>query len=254
MSKHGAPDPPNGERIAKVIARAGVCSRRDAERLIVEGRVMVNGARIATPATKVGPGDKVEVDGKVLPAHQQTRLWRYHKPQGLIVSHRDPKGRSTVFDALPKTMPRVVSVGRLDVNSEGLLLLTNDGELERRLELPATGWTRRYRVRVHGCVDERALSELKNGIEIGGVRYGPIEAVLERQQGGNAWLAFSLREGKNREIKRVCEHLYLQVNRLIRISYGPFQLGELGRGEIEEISPRILREQLGTMIRQVDRR
>lgn len=254
MPKHAAPDLPNGERIAKVIARAGVCSRRDAERLIAEGRVMVNEARIATPAIKIGPDDKVEVDGKVLPAHQQTRLWRYHKPQGLIVSHRDPKGRPTVFDALPKTLPRVVSVGRLDVNSEGLLLLTNDGELERRLELPATGWTRRYRARVHGRVDERALSELKNGIEIDGVRYGPIEAVLERRQGGNAWLAFSLREGKNREIKRVCEHLSLQVNRLIRISYGPFQLGDLGRGDIEEVSPRVLREQLGTMNRPVDRR
>ena len=167
MSKHGASAAPNGERIAKVIARAGVCSRRDAERLIAEGRVIVNGARIDTPAIKVKPDDKVEVDGKALPAHQQTRLWRYHKPPGLIVSHRDPKGRPTIFGALPKILPRVVSVGRLDLNSEGLLLLTNDGALERRLELPATGWTRRYRVRVHGHVDERALSALKNGTEIG---------------------------------------------------------------------------------------
>ena len=214
----------------------------------------MNGARIDAPAIKVKPDDKVEVDGKALPAHQQTRLWRYHKPPGLIVSHRDPKGRPTVFGALPKILPRVVSVGRLDLNSEGLLLLTNDGALERRLELPATGWTRRYRVRVHGHVDERALLALKNGTEIGGVRYGPIEAALERRQGGNAWLVFSLKEGKNREIKRVCEHLSLQVNRLIRISYGPFQLGDLSRGETEEVSPRVLREQLGTMIKHVDPR
>jgi 23S rRNA pseudouridine2605 synthase len=254
MSKQAAPATPEGERIAKVIARAGVCSRRDAERLVAEGRVKANGAVITTPATKVKPDDQIEVDGKILPAHQQTRLWRYHKPPGLIVSHRDPKGRPTVFDALPKSMPRVVSVGRLDLNSEGLLLLTNDGELERRLELPATGWTRRYRVRVHGNVDERALAELKKGIEIDGVHYAPIEAVVERRQGGNAWLAFSLKEGKNREIKRVCEHLSLQVNRLIRISYGPFQLGDLTRGEIEEISPRVLREQLGTVIEKARRR
>jgi 23S rRNA pseudouridine2605 synthase len=239
-----------GQRIAKVIARAGICSRRDAERLISEGRVTVNGVRIATPAIRIKPDDQVEVDGKTLPASEQTRLWRYHKPPGLIVSHRDPKGRPTVFDALPETIPRVVSVGRLDFNSEGLLLLTNDGELERRLELPATKWTRRYRVRVHGEIDERALAELKKGVEIGDLRYGPIEANLERRQGGNAWLAFSLREGKNREIKRVCEHLSLQVNRLIRISFGPFQLGDLKRGEMEEISPRVLREQLGSMIKK----
>jgi 23S rRNA pseudouridine2605 synthase len=239
-----------GQRIAKVIARAGICSRRDAERLISEGRVTVNGVRIATPAIRIKPDDQVEVDGKTLPASEQTRLWRYHKPPGLIVSHRDPKGRPTVFDALPETIPRVVSVGRLDFNSEGLLLLTNDGELERRLELPATKWTRRYRVRVYGEIDERALAELKKGVEIGDLRYGPIEANLERRQGGNAWLAFSLREGKNREIKRVCEHLSLQVNRLIRISFGPFQLGDLKRGEMEEISPRVLREQLGSMIKK----
>jgi len=239
-----------GQRIAKVIARAGICSRRDAERLISEGRVTVNGVRIATPAIRIKPDDQVEVDGKTLPASEQTRLWRYHKPPGLIVSHRDPKGRPTVFDALPETIPRVVSVGRLDFNSEGLLLLTNDGELERRLELPATKWTRRYRVRVHGEIDERALAELKKGVEIGDLRYGPIEANLERRQGGNAWLAFSLREGKNREIKRICEHLSLQVNRLIRISFGPFQLGDLKRGEMEEISPRVLREQLGSMIKK----
>lgn len=249
MSKQEAPTL-EGQRIAKVIARAGICSRRDAERLISEGRVTVNGVRIATPAIRIKPDDQVEVDGKILPASEQTRLWRYHKPPGLIVSHRDPKGRPTVFDALPETIPRVVSVGRLDFNSEGLLLLTNDGELERRLELPATKWTRRYRVRVHGEIDERALAELKKGVEIGDLRYGPIEANLERRQGGNAWLAFSLREGKNREIKRICEHLSLQVNRLIRISFGPFQLGDLKRGEMEEISPRVLREQLGSMIKK----
>jgi 23S rRNA pseudouridine2605 synthase len=254
MSRNDAPAVVDGQRIAKVIARAGVCSRRDAERLIAEGRVTVNGARIATPATKIKPEDQIEVDGKTLPQHQQTRLWRYHKPPGLIVSHRDPKGRPTVFDALPKTLPRVLSVGRLDFNSEGLLLLTNDGELERKLEMPATGWTRRYRVRVHGNVDERALAELKKGIEIDGVRYGPIDASLEKRQGGNAWLAFSLKEGKNREIKRVCEHLSLQVNRLIRISYGPFQLGDLQRGEVEEISPRVLREQLGPLIKKTGSR
>jgi 23S rRNA pseudouridine2605 synthase len=242
------------QRIAKVIARAGVCSRRDAERLIAEGRVTVNGTRVATPAIKIKPEDQIEVDGKALPEHQQTRLWRYHKPPGLIVSHRDPKRRPTIFDALPKTLPRVVSVGRLDLNSEGLLLLTNDGELERKLELPATGWTRRYRVRVHGNVNERALTELKKGVAIDGLRYGSIEASLERRQGGNAWLAFSMKEGKNREIKRVCEHLSLQVNRLIRISYGPFQLGDLKRGEIEEISPRVLREQLGAMIKKTGSR
>jgi 23S rRNA pseudouridine2605 synthase len=249
MSKPEAPIL-EGQRIAKVIARAGICSRRDAERLISEGRVTVNGVRIATPAIRIKPDDQVEVDGKTLPASEQTRLWRYHKPPGLIVSHRDPKGRPTVFDALPETIPRVVSVGRLDFNSEGLLLLTNDGELERRLELPATKWTRRYRVRVHGEIDERALAELKKGVEVGDLRYGPIEANLERRQGGNAWLAFSLREGKNREIKRICEHLSLQVNRLIRISFGPFQLGDLKRGEMEEISPRVLREQLGSMIKK----
>lgn len=254
MSKSDAPAELEGQRIAKVIARAGVCSRRDAERLISEGRVTVNGARIATPAIKIKPEDRIEVDGKELPQHQRTRLWRYHKPPGLIVSHRDPKRRPTVFEALPKTLPRVLSVGRLDLNSEGLLLLTNDGEIERKLEMPATGWTRRYRVRVHGNVDERSLAELKKGVEIDGVRYGPIEASLEKRQGGNAWLAFSLKEGKNREIKRVCEHLSLQVNRLIRISYGPFQLGDLQRGDIEEISPRVLREQLGPMIKKAGSR
>lgn len=236
-----------GERIAKTIARAGVCSRREAERLILEGRVKINDEVIGSPAIKVTASDRVEVDGQLLAANEQTRLWRYHKPAGLIVSHRDPKGRPTVFEALPKHLPRVVSVGRLDFTTEGLLLLTNDGELERQLELPATGWTRRYRVRVHGEVDERTLEGLKAGIEIGGMRYGPIEAKIERRQGSNAWLLLALKEGKNREIKRVCERLGLQVNRLIRVSYGPFQLGDLPRGEVEEVSPRVLREQLGAV-------
>jgi 23S rRNA pseudouridine2605 synthase len=207
--------------------------------------VKINDEVIGSPAIKVTASDRVEVDGQLLAANEQTRLWRYHKPAGLIVSHRDPKGRPTVFEALPKHLPRVVSVGRLDFTTEGLLLLTNDGELERQLELPATGWTRRYRVRVHGEVDERTLEGLKAGIEIGGMRYGPIEAKLERRQGSNAWLLLALKEGKNREIKRVCERLGLQVSRLIRVSYGPFQLGDLPRGEVEEVSLRVLREQLG---------
>jgi len=192
------------------------------------------------------------VDGKSLPKIEGARLWRYHKPPGLIVSHRDPKGRQTVFDALPMHLPRVVSIGRLDLNAEGLLLLTNDGELERQLELPATGWVRRYRVRVHGRIDERALAQLKDGIEIDGIRYGTIEASVERRQGSNTWVSVALKEGKNREIKRVCEHLGLKVGRLIRISYGPFQLGELARGEIEEVSGKVLKDQLGGMLRKKD--
>jgi 23S rRNA pseudouridine2605 synthase len=246
MSKESPSRP--GERIAKVIARAGVCSRRDAERLIAEGRVKINGETVDTPARKVQPEDCVEINGVPLPAREASRLWRYHKPAGLIVSHRDPRGRPSVFTALPKSMPRVVSIGRLDFTTEGLLLLTNDGELERKLELPATGWTRRYRVRVHGAVEQSALDRLKRGIEIGGIRYGSIEASIERKQGTNLWLSFALKEGKNREIKRVCEHLGLQVTRLIRISYGPFQLGDLGKGEVAEVPPRILRDQLGGLI------
>jgi 23S rRNA pseudouridine2605 synthase len=236
------------ERIAKVIARAGVCSRRDAERLIAEGRVTLNGERVDTPAVTVRPEDRIAVNGRALPMAEASRLWRYHKPRGLIVSHRDPRGRPTVFEALPKNLPRVVSVGRLDFNTEGLLLLTNDGALERKLELPATGWTRRYRVRAHGNVDQAALDRLKQGITIDGVRYGPIEARIERRQASNLWLIFALREGKNREIKRVCDQLGLEVNRLIRISYGPFQLGELERGTIEEVPAKVLREQLGGLI------
>jgi 23S rRNA pseudouridine2605 synthase len=246
MSKQSQKRP--GERIAKVIARAGVCSRRDAERLIDEGCVKINGETVDTPARKVRPEDRIEINGVALPAREASRLWRYHKPAGLIVSHRDPKGRPSVFDALPKTMPRVVSIGRLDFTTEGLLLLTNDGELERKLELPATGWTRRYRVRVHGTTEQSVLDRLKQGIEIAGIRYGPIEAGIERKQGTNLWLSFALQEGKNREIKRVCEHLGLRVTRLIRISYGPFQLGDLGKGEVEEVPARILRDRLGGLM------
>ena len=236
-----------GDRIAKVMARAGLCSRRDAEKLIGEGRVTVNGARILSPGVKVLADDVVAVDGNPLAARQSTRLWRYHKPPGLVVSHRDPQGRPTVFASLPSHLPRLVSVGRLDINSEGLLLLTNDGELERRLELPATGWTRRYRVRAHGRTEEVALARLQKGIVIDGIRYGPIHASIERRQGANLWLDFALTEGKNREIKRVCDFLGLTVNRLIRISFGPFSLGGLERGEIEEVSPRVLWDQLGSL-------
>jgi 23S rRNA pseudouridine2605 synthase len=234
-----------GERIAKRLARAGLCSRRDAERWIAEGRVAVGGKVLASPALTVMPGDDIRVDGKPIPAAEPARLWRYHKPPGLVTSHRDPQGRPTVFERLPADLPRVVSVGRLDLNSEGLLLLTNDGGLARALELPSRGWLRRYRVRVHGAVDPGRLGALEQGITIAGVAYGPIRASLDRQQASNAWLSVSLREGRNREIRRVVEHLGLEVTRLIRIAYGPFQLGELARGAVEEVPRRVLREQLG---------
>jgi 23S rRNA pseudouridine2605 synthase len=234
-----------GERIAKVMARAGLCSRRDAERWIAEGRVAVNGRVLESPAVVVSEADDVRVDGKPLAAPERARLWRYHKPAGLVTTHRDEKGRPTVFDALPRTLPRVISVGRLDLNSEGLLLLTNDGGLARRLELPATGWVRRYRVRVHGKPDAAALASLGKGIAIEGVNYGPIEAKLDKTQGSNAWVTVSLREGKNREVRRVFEHLGLPVTRLIRLAYGPFQLGALPRGAVEEVNPKVMREQLG---------
>lgn len=234
-----------GERIAKRLARAGLCSRREAERWIGAGRVAVDGKVLDSPAVVVGPGDRITVDGKPLPAAQATRLWRYHKPKGLICTVRDEAGRDTVFDALPADLPRVMSVGRLDVNSEGLLLLTNDGGLARRLELPSTGWARRYRARVFGRPDPEQLAALAQGISVDGVHYAPIEAALERQQGGNAWISLLLREGKNREIRKIMEHLGLKVNRLIRISFGPFRLTGLEPGAVREAPARILADQLG---------
>jgi len=237
-----------GERVAKAMARAGACSRRDAEKWIEEGRVAVNGRRLATPAFNVRESDAITVDGAPMKERERTRLFLFHKPAGLVVSARDPEGRDTVFDFLNERfpdLPRLVSVGRLDINTEGLLLLTNDGGLARTLELPATGWTRRYRVRAHGAVDQRALDALKGGVEIEGVAYAPIEATLDRVQGANAWLTLTLTEGKNREVKRVLEHIGLDVNRLIRLSFGPFQLGELAEGVVEEVRLKVLREQLG---------
>ncbi len=238
-------EPQKGERIAKRLARAGVCSRRDAERLIADGRVKLNGEILASPAINVTEADKIEVDGNPVGEKEPTRLWRYHKPKGLVTTHRDEKGRATIFDRLPGNLPRVISVGRLDLTSEGLLLLTNNGELARHLELPATGWTRKYRVRAFGRITQERLDSLKNGIKIDGVLYAGIEAKLEREQGANMWLEMSLREGKNREIRKVLEFLGLQVNRLIRVSYGPFHLGQLGEGAVEEVSPKAIDAALG---------
>jgi 23S rRNA pseudouridine2605 synthase len=246
------PRPPkvkkSGERIAKVVSRAGLASRRDAEEWIVQGRVTVNGRVINSPALDVTANDVVTVDGKPLPPRERTRLFLFHKPRGLMTTHADPEGRPTVFDNLPEGLPRLISVGRLDFNTEGLLLLTNDGGLVRALELPETGWLRRYRVRAHGEVTQAQLDELKRGIEVDGVKYGPIDATLERDQGANVWLVFAIREGKNREVRNVMAHLGLEVNRLIRVSYGPFQLGELAEGQVEEVKTRVLREQLGEKI------
>ena len=241
--RSGATHP--GERIAKRIARAGLCSRRDAERLIADGRVALGGRVVQDPAINVDDASLITVDGAPLPAEAPTRLWRYHKPPGLITSHRDPRGRPTVFEKVAERLGYVVSVGRLDFNSEGLLLLTNDGTLARELEHPSRGWRRRYRVRVRGEPDEAALAALEKGITVDGVRYGPIEAKLDRQNRQNAWLTLALTEGRYREIRIVLAHLGLSVNRLIRTAYGPFQLGGLPRGEIAEIPPRVLREQLG---------
>jgi 23S rRNA pseudouridine2605 synthase len=236
---------PTGERIAKVIARAGICSRRDAERLIADGRVTLDGEPVTTPAIKITPFQVVAVDGKPLSEPEPARLWRYHKPSGLVTTHRDEKGRDTVFAALPKTLPRVVSVGRLDYNSEGLLLLTNDGELARRLELPAAGWVRKYRVRLFGKVSQADLEKLATGATIDGVKYGPVIADIERAKGMYSWAAISLKEGKNREVKRLMESLGLKVARLIRIQFGPFHLGHLAEGAVEEIPAKLWRENLG---------
>jgi len=240
------PDPVKGERIAKVMARAGLCSRRDAERWIAEGRVKVDGVILTSPAVVVTPASDIRVDGAKLPLAEAPRLWRYHKPAGLVTTHKDEMDRPTIFGALPSGMPRVISIGRLDLNSEGLILLTNDGELARRLELPTTGWLRRYKVRVHGLIDLNALAALKNGITIEGVAYGAIDAKFEKKQGSNAWLEMGLREGRNREIRRVLEHLGYSVTRLIRLSYGPFQLGALERGAVEEVPGKVLADQLGS--------
>jgi 23S rRNA pseudouridine2605 synthase len=233
------------QRVAKLIARAGLCSRREAERWIESGRVAVDGEVLLSPARALTPASQITVDGKPLPDAPTTRLWRFHKPTGALTTNRDPRGRRTVFDLLPDDLPRVLSVGRLDYNTEGLLLLTNDGELARRLELPSTGWRRRYRVRVNGKVEAEALTALAKGLTIDGIRYEPIEAKLDREQPRNAWLTMSLSEGKNREIRRVCEHFGWRVARLIRVSYGPFQLGKLPRGALDPVPAKVLKEQLG---------
>ena len=233
------------ERIAKVLARAGIASRREAERLIEAGRVAVNGKTIASPALNVTPADRITFDGKPVEPADIPRLWLYHKPEGLVTTAKDEKGRRTVFDALPDTLPRVMSIGRLDIGSEGLLLLTNDGGIKRRLELPSTGWLRKYRVRIHGTPEDSAFAPLRRGLTVDGERFRPMDVALDRQQGANAWVTVGIREGKNREIRRAMEAIGLPVNRLIRISYGPFRLGELKPGEVTEVKGRVLRDQLG---------
>lgn len=236
------------ERLAKYIARSGACSRREAERLIAEGRITLNGETVTTPAVNVEGSEKILIDGEKLPAIDKTRVWVYYKPTGLITSHKDEKDRATVFDNLPKGMPRVISVGRLDLNSEGLLLLTNNGELSRKLELPSNGWSRRYRVKVHGRISQEKFKELEKGITIEGITYGSIKVEINSEQGTNAWLTVTLQEGKNREIRKVMKFLGLDVARLIRVSYGPFQLGSLKKGEVREVSQKVLKEQLGAKL------
>ncbi|MDH5529642.1 MAG: pseudouridine synthase [Paracoccaceae bacterium] len=238
-------DKKSGDRIAKVMARAGIASRRDAERMIIDGRVAVNGVKITSPALDVQPKDKVTLDGKPIDAPQPARLWLYYKPLGLVTSEKDEKGRQTVFDTMPEDMPRVMSVGRLDLNSEGLLLLTNDGELKRRLELPSTGWLRKYRVRINGRPNEATFDPLRRGVTIDGENFLPMDISLDKQQGANAWLTVGLREGKNREIRRAMAEVGLIVNRLIRVSYGPFRLNKMKPGDVIEVKQRVLRDQLG---------
>ena len=239
-----------GERIAKFLARAGVASRREAEKLIEQGIVTVNGEVLTTPAFKVTADMDIRVDGTRVGKPGPPRLWRYHKPDGLVTTHKDPQGRPTVFEALEGRLPRVISVGRLDLTTEGLLLLTNSGDLSRRLELPSTGWTRRYRVRAYGKVSQRQLDALKDGVEIDGMQYGPVRANLDQYQGGNVWITLSINEGKNREVRNLMRHLDLHVNRLIRTAYGPFQLGKLPKDDIEEIPGKQMKEQLGKKICQ----
>jgi 23S rRNA pseudouridine2605 synthase len=251
MSRKPPEEARDKERIAKVMARAGLCSRRDAEAWILAGRVAVNGERLASPAFTVTKNDRIEVDGKPLPGRERTRLFLYHKPKGLVTTNRDERGRPTIFGALPKHLPRLMTVGRLDINSEGLLLLTNDGGLARALELPETGWLRRYRVRANGRVTQAALDRLSRGITVEGIKYGPIQATLDREQASNVWLTLGLREGKNREVRNVLRELGLSVNRLIRVSYGPFQLGELAPASVEEVKMRVLREQLGGKVERL---
>ncbi|HMQ92814.1 MAG TPA: pseudouridine synthase [Amaricoccus sp.] len=237
-------DPPS-ERIAKRLARAGLASRRGAEAMIAEGRVAVNGKVIDSPALNVTAADRIAVDGRPLGAPEPLRLWRYHKPAGVVTSARDEKGRPTVFAQLPPDMPRVVSIGRLDLTSEGLLLLTNDGDLKRRLELPSTGWMRKYRVRARGAPSDESLEPLRRGVTIDGERFQPMSLRIDRQQGGNVWLTVGIREGRNREVRRALESVGLVVNRLIRTSYGPFLLGDLAPGAVEEVRPKVLQDQLG---------
>ncbi len=242
------PGPMAGERIAKVLARSGLASRRGAERIIEAGRVSVNGRTLTTAAFTVTEDDVILVDNEPIAPKEPPRLWRYHKPQGLMTTHNDPEGRATVFENLPDGMPRVISVGRLDMNSEGLLLLTNDGELARQLELPSTAWARKYRARAYGRITQTQLDGLMKGIIIDGVKTGPIEATLDKQQGDNAWISITLREGKNREVRRALDTLDLQVNRLMRLAYGPFQLGTLAKGEVDEVQRRVLRDQVGHFV------
>ena len=237
-----------GDRIAKILSRKGIASRRGAEKLILEGRVKVNGIIIDSPALNLTDKDMIMVDGNLVGEQEPTRIWRYHKPLNLITSTKDDKGRTTVFGSLPKSMPKVMSVGRLDINSEGLLLLTNDGALKRILELPSTGWIRKYRVRVQGRPTESTFKRLRTGMKVGADIFRPMEVIIDRQQGANAWLTIGLREGKNREIRRALEEIGLRVSRLIRISYGPFQLLELRPGEVDEVKKRVMRDQLGELL------